>query len=219
MAARCSWTKSGIFRWSCSRNYCGSCKSRSSSAWAARTLVAWTFASWLPRIRTLPAWSRRSNFEWISITGSTSFRLRFRHCDMRLTDIPVLVAHFVEKFGARMSKQISMISKEAMRNLTYYSWPGNVRELQNFIERAVILTNGDVLQVPLLPSRTTSNAGPVTLQDAEREHLMKVLEESNWVVGGKHGAAARLGVARTTLMSKMKKRGVSRHMVRSQAAV
>ena len=138
---------------------------------------------------------------------------------MRLTDIPVLVAHFVEKFCARMSKQISMISEEAMRTLTSHSWPGNIRELQNFIERAVILTNGDVLHVPPLPSRTINNVGAVTLQDAEREHLLKILEESNWVVGGKHGAAARLGVARTTLMSKMKKRGVSRHMVRGHAVV
>jgi len=138
---------------------------------------------------------------------------------MRLTDIPVLVAHFVEKFCARMSKRISMISEEAMRTLTYHSWPGNIRELQNFIERAVILTNGDVLHVPPLPSRTINNVGAVTLQDAEREHLLKILEESNWVVGGKHGAAARLGVARTTLMSKMKKRGVSRHMVRGHAVV
>ena len=138
---------------------------------------------------------------------------------MRLTDIPVLVAYFVEKFCARMSKRISMISEEAMRNLTYHSWPGNIRELQNFIERAVILTNGDVLHVPPLPSRTINNVGAVTLQDAEREHLLKILEESNWVVGGKHGAAARLGVARTTLMSKMKKRGVSRHMVRGHAVV
>ena len=122
----------------------------------------------------------------------------------------MLVAHFVEKYGARMSKQISRIPKEAMETLMRYPWPGNIRELQNFIERAVILTNGDVLQVPPLPSRMPRRQRPVTLRDAERDHILKALEESNWVVGGKHGAAARLGVARTTLIGKMRKRGISR---------
>ena len=91
-----------------------------------------------------------------------------------------------------------------------HSWPGNIRELQNFIERAVILTKGQVLQLPPLPSRTLIPKEPSTLKDAERDHILKVLEESNWVVGGPTGAAARLGVARTTLISKMQKRGLSR---------
>jgi len=136
----------------------------------------------------------------------------------RLDDIPVLVAHFVQKFAGRMSKRISKTSRNAMDALMRYPWPGNIRELQNFIERAVILTKGDVLQIPPTPSRTMNAIEPVSLKDAERDHILKVLEESNWVVGGKNGAAARLGVARTTLISKMQKRGLSRVMAKSRFA-
>jgi len=135
----------------------------------------------------------------------------------RLDDIPLLVAYFVQKFGARMSKRISKASQSSMDALVHYPWPGNIRELQNFVERAVILTKGDVLQIPPMGSRTLSTPAPLNLKDAERDHILRVLEESNWVVGGKNGAAARLGVARTTLMSKMQKRGISRVMARSRS--
>lgn len=130
----------------------------------------------------------------------------------RLEDIPALVAHFVEQFAGRMSKQISKVSLRAIDNLVRYPWPGNIRELQNFVERAVILTNGDILQMPALPSRTWIRSEPVTLAEAERDHILKALQESNWVVGGAYGAAARLGVKRTTLIDKMRKRGLSREM-------
>jgi formate hydrogenlyase transcriptional activator len=128
----------------------------------------------------------------------------------RMEDIPLLVAHFVRKYARRMSKQISMIAKDAMDTLVRYPWPGNIRELQNFIERAVILTHSDVLEVPALPRCTSVRAEPVTLVEKERDHILRALEESNWVVGGKAGAAARLGVKRTTLIDKMRKRGLSR---------
>jgi transcriptional regulator with GAF, ATPase, and Fis domain len=131
----------------------------------------------------------------------------------RLEDIPTLVAHFVHQYAARMSKQVSKISKNSMDNLMRYQWPGNVRELQNFIERAVILTKGDLLQMPPLPSGTAIRGEPVTLAEAERDHILKALVESNWVVGGALGAAARLGLKRTTLIDKMHKRGLSREMV------
>lgn len=127
----------------------------------------------------------------------------------RTADIPALVAHFVQKFALRMSKQISKISEEVMDALLRYPWPGNIRELQNFIERAVILTKGDLLQLPALP-RGRVKAEAVTLEEAERDHILKTLEETNWVVGGKSGAAARLGIARTTLIGKMQKCGFSR---------
>jgi formate hydrogenlyase transcriptional activator len=124
----------------------------------------------------------------------------------RAQDIPLLVAYFVRKFGERMSKRISKLSKQAMEQLMRYPWPGNIRELQNAIERAVILTKGDILQPPhLAPIRSA----PVTLAEAEREHILKALEETGWVVGGAHGAAARLGVKRTTLIAKMLRRGLS----------
>jgi len=138
---------------------------------------------------------------------------------LRLDDIPLLVAHFVHKFAQQMTKQISKIPMHAMETLVRYPWPGNIRELQNLIERAVILTRGDVLQVPSLPSMTSIQTEPVTLAEADRDHILKVLDESNWVVGGSSGAAARLGIKRTTLIAKMKKLGVSREMARSRFAV
>lgn len=128
----------------------------------------------------------------------------------RAEDIPTLVAHFVNRFTERMGKQIVKIKSDALDALVRYSWPGNIRELQNIIERAVILTTGDVLQLPALPSISTVSHEPVTLEEAERDHILNALEESNWVVGGAAGAAARLGLKRTTLISKMRKRGVSR---------
>ena len=129
---------------------------------------------------------------------------------LRPDDIPMLVAHFVHKYGARMSKRISRISKDAMAALTRHPWPGNVRELQNFIERAVIVTNGDILQIPALPARLPIRTESMTLAEAEREHILHALEGSNWVVGGKAGAAARLGLKRTTLIEKIRRNGLSR---------
>jgi len=132
----------------------------------------------------------------------------------RLEDIPMLVAHFVQKYADRMAKQIPEIASDAMEALVRYPWPGNIRELQNFIERAVIVTDGDVVQLPPLPSSAAVQTGPVSLADAEREHILNALRESNWVVGGAAGAAARLGVKRTTLISKMRRRGLLRDMAK-----
>jgi len=134
----------------------------------------------------------------------------------RAEDIPMLVAHFVDKYAGRMSKRISKIAKDAMDDLVRNPWPGNIRELQNFIERAVILTQGDVLQISALPPSVRIPSGPVTLDEAERDHILKALEESDWVVSGKSGAAMRLGVKRTTLIDKMRKRGLSRAMVQGR---
>ena len=137
----------------------------------------------------------------------------------RVEDVPLLVTHFVEKFGTRMSKRISRISDHAMDALIRHNWPGNIRELQNYIERAVILTKGDVLQMPPLPSLMLSKTEPTTLADAERNHILKALEESNWIVGGKSGAAARLGLARTTLIAKIRKCGISRELFQTRLAM
>jgi formate hydrogenlyase transcriptional activator len=130
----------------------------------------------------------------------------------RLEDIPMLVAHFVHRYAERMGKRIEKITSGGMESLVRHPWPGNIRELQNFIERAVILTEGDVLQLSALPSSAAFPTEPVTLAEAERDHILNALRESNWVVGGATGAAARLGVKRTTLISKMRKRGLSRAM-------
>jgi transcriptional regulator with GAF, ATPase, and Fis domain len=130
----------------------------------------------------------------------------------RLEDIPMLVAHFVRTYAERMAKRIQTIPSSSMKALVRHPWPGNIRELQNFIERAVILTQGDVLRLPALPSIAAVTNEPVTLEEAERDHILNALQESNWVVGGARGAAARLGVKRTTLISKMRKRGLSKAM-------
>jgi formate hydrogenlyase transcriptional activator len=131
----------------------------------------------------------------------------------RVEDIPVLVRHFVQKFGMRMKKRIETIPSDAMKALQRYSWPGNVRELENFIERSVILTAGADLFVPLSELKhqpLSGNGAPITLEEAEREHILKVLRETNWTIGGAAGAAVRLGMKRTTLQSRMQKLGISR---------
>ncbi len=132
----------------------------------------------------------------------------------RADDIPLLVRHFAQKFAQRMKKRIETIPSEAMKALQAYHWPGNVRELENFIERAVILTQGSDLFVSLSELKRTpghvTKSGATTLEQAEREHILKALRESDWVIGGPAGAAARLGMKRTTLQSKMQKLGISR---------
>jgi formate hydrogenlyase transcriptional activator len=130
----------------------------------------------------------------------------------RPEDIPALVRYFAQKYARRMDRHIETIPSEAMEALTRWSWPGNVRELENFIERAVILTRGPVLQVPMGELRGAADTvgPPATLAAAERDHILRVLEETGWVIGGAKGAAAKLGMKRTTLQSKMRKLGISR---------
>jgi len=127
----------------------------------------------------------------------------------RTGDIPTLVRYFTQKYSRRMNKQIQTIPSAAMEALARYAWPGNVRELENLIERAVILTRGVSLEIPLVELHVAPQAAtPVTLEDAERDHIRRVLEQAAGVVGGPNGAAARLGMKRTTLQSKMKKLGI-----------
>jgi formate hydrogenlyase transcriptional activator len=131
----------------------------------------------------------------------------------RREDIPALVEHFVEIYAHRMGKPIEHIPPETMSALTSYQWPGNIRELQNFIERSVILTSGNVLRPPLESLESAPEAeslGAITLVDAEREHIRKILEQTRWVVGGPSGAAVRLGIKRSTLYFRMQKLGISR---------
>jgi formate hydrogenlyase transcriptional activator len=131
----------------------------------------------------------------------------------RRGDIPALVEHFVEIYSRRMDKKIEHIAPETMSALTSHPWPGNIRELQNFIERSVIVTSGNVLQPPIGSLQSCAGAeslGAVTLEDAEREHIRKILEQTRWVVAGPNGAAARLGIKRSTLYFRMQKLGISR---------
>jgi formate hydrogenlyase transcriptional activator len=131
----------------------------------------------------------------------------------RREDIPALVEHFVEIYARKMNKQIEHISPETMSAFISYHWPGNIRELQNFIERSVILSSGDVLCPPLASlnnADAVGSLGAVTLEDAERVHIRRTLEETRWVVAGPNGAAARLGIKRSTLYFRMQKLGISR---------
>jgi len=131
----------------------------------------------------------------------------------RREDIPALVEHYVEIYARRMGRQIEHIPPETMSALTSYQWPGNIRELQNFIERSVILTSGNALHPPLETLRSAAepeSLGPITLEDAERDHIRKTLEQTRWVVAGPNGAAARLGIKRSTLYFRMQKLGISR---------
>jgi transcriptional regulator with GAF, ATPase, and Fis domain len=131
----------------------------------------------------------------------------------RREDIPVLVTHFVEIFCRRMGKQIKHIAPETMSALSSHWWPGNIRELQNLIERAVILSNLGVLPNPL-PTTATKDAiispAATTLRDSERALILRTLEAVGWVIGGPKGAAAKLGLKRTTLICKMQKLGIFR---------
>jgi formate hydrogenlyase transcriptional activator len=130
----------------------------------------------------------------------------------RQQDIPALVRYFVEKYARRMNRAVETIPAETLELLVRYPWPGNIRELENLIERAVIVSPGPVLRVPLgeLKAPAEPAGENVTLREAEREHILRALEATNWVLAGPRGAAARLGVKRTTLQSRMRKLGVVR---------
>ena len=133
----------------------------------------------------------------------------------RREDVPLLVRHFVQQLGRKMGKRVEVIPSETMAVLAGYEWPGNIRELQNLVERAVILTSGPILRVPLDDLKVrTPGAGPAdasrTLREAERDHVLAVLVESRWVLGGPRGAAARLGLNRSTLQFRMKRLGILR---------
>jgi formate hydrogenlyase transcriptional activator len=130
----------------------------------------------------------------------------------RQGDIPLLVSHFVRKFAERQGKVVDCIPEDVMEALKSHDWPGNIRELQNFIERAVILTTGSALRPRLAELRMQTVSIEVrTLADAERAHIVATLRETNWVVGGPGGAAARLGLPRTSLIARMQRLGLGKN--------
>ena len=132
----------------------------------------------------------------------------------RQEDIPLLIWHFVQQYSRRMNKTIDTILPETMDVLISYHWPGNIRELQNLMERAVILSPGATLKVPVadlqIRATTASPKGHETLKEVERAHILAALESSNWVVSGPRGAAALLGLKRTTLQVRMERLGIRR---------
>lgn len=132
----------------------------------------------------------------------------------RAEDILLLARHFMTRYARRLGKVIETIPADTIRSLTRYPWPGNVRELEHFIERAVILTDGPVLHAPpfqlKMAAKSAEPSKESTLAEVEREHILRVLREANGIIGGPRGAAARLGLKRTTLGAKMRKLGISR---------
>ena len=136
----------------------------------------------------------------------------------RTEDIPHLVQHFVEKFSARLHKTIDVVPDDVIEVLKAHDWPGNIRELQNFIERAIVLSSGPVLRPTLTElqriTRQHSSTAVQTLAESARNHILEVLEQSGWMIGGRDGAAERLGLPRTTLIYKMRKLGIEAQRAR-----
>jgi formate hydrogenlyase transcriptional activator len=205
MAERYFWMRSATSR--SSQTSCCVCSRGSSNAWEARapanrcSLIAATN-------RDLERWLSSRNF------AKTFFRLNVFLMPAS-GSIFQAVNHFVQRFARRMNLTIETIPAETMAALKRYPWPGNIRELQNLIERAVILSHGPVLQVPLhdLDNRTAlrrDDGKDQTLEAAERAHILAILKETRWVLAGARGAAVRLGINRSTLQFRLKKLGIVR---------
>jgi formate hydrogenlyase transcriptional activator len=165
--------------------------------------------------RELPAMVRQMTFREDLYYRLNVFPIGVPPLRHRAEDVPTLVRHFTNLYARRMNRQIDEIPAETMEALVRYAWPGNVRELQNFIERAVILSPHKVLRAPVseLEPLHGHSAAPATLNglaQAERDAILRALEASSWVIGGKRGAAARLGMKRTSLVYRMQKLGITR---------
>jgi formate hydrogenlyase transcriptional activator len=134
----------------------------------------------------------------------------------RRTDIPLLVEYFVSKHAKQMGKRITSVPKKTMEALISWKWAGNIRELENFIERSVILTSGSVLTAPIAELSTGEVPPESTLEEIEREHVLRAVRESGGHLGGAGGAAARLGLHRTTLQSKLKRMDIDHRNYRDE---
>ena len=171
--------------------------------------------------RDLPAMVKQGTFREDLYYRLKVFPIQVPAVRQRTEDIPRLVRHFTALYAQRMNKRIDVISPETMDALVRYQWPGNVRELQNFIERAVILSPQSMLRAPVselepfLP-RKESNLPMNGLAQVERDHIVRALEASNWVIGGRNGAAERLGMKRTSLVYRMKKLRITRPATAAQ---
>jgi formate hydrogenlyase transcriptional activator len=165
--------------------------------------------------RDLPAMVKQGTFREDLYYRLKVFPIQVPPLRQRAEDIPRLVRHFTSLYSQRMNKRIDEIPPDTMQALVRYQWPGNIRELQNFIERAVILSPQSTLRAPVselepFPAPTKSAAPINGLAEVERDHILRALEASNWVIGGQSGAAARLGMKRTSLVYRMKKLHISR---------
>lgn len=145
------------------------------------------------------------------------FPLQLPSLRERQNDIPLLAKHFARKYSALHRKSVTRIGSSTLESLSTYKWPGNVREIQHVIERAVIVSQGPVLTIDGFetPSSSHEPATPGTMAEAERAHILNILSQTNWVLAGRHGAATRLGMKRSTLQHRMKKLGILRPARRS----
>jgi transcriptional regulator with GAF, ATPase, and Fis domain len=165
--------------------------------------------------RNLAEMTKRGEFRNDLYYRLNVFPIHLPSLRARREDIPALVKHFVEVSSRRTGMSIEHIPEETMDALRSYPWPGNIRELQNLIERAVILSNDGILPNPLPVKEAGSSSlsdTPATLKEIERDLILRTLEDHQWMVGGTEGAAAKLGLKRTTLIAKMQKFGISRPM-------
>lgn len=166
--------------------------------------------------RDLAAMVKRGEFRSDLYYRLNVFPLHLPPLRERREDIPLLVNHFVRKYASRMKRSAETVPRPTMEKLVSLPWPGNVRELQNIIERGVILSRGSVLEVPLpdLPPHSTPaqdlSSGPSTLEAVERNHILRILRSTRWVIGGPSGAAAHLGLNRSTLNARMRKLEIRR---------
>jgi formate hydrogenlyase transcriptional activator len=166
--------------------------------------------------RDLTEMMKRGEFRTDLYYRLNIFPIRIPPLHERREDIPMLVQYFMQKYARRMGKRIETVPPATMQKLVDWSWPGNVRELQNMIERGVILSRGFVLEIPLTELEQSAvmapgdNNGGATLEAVERDHILQALRHSGWVVGGPSGAAARLGLNRSTLNARMRKLEIRR---------
>ena len=165
--------------------------------------------------RDLPAMVKQGTFREDLYYRLKVFPIQVPALRQRTEDIPRLVRHFTALYAQRMNKRIDVIPADTMDALARYPWPGNIRELQNFIERAVILSPQSILRAPIselepFQPHKGSNVPMNGLAEVERDHILRALEASNWVIGGQSGAAARLGMKRTSLVYRMKKLRIRR---------
>ena len=168
----------------------------------------------------LPAMVRRGQFRTDLYYRLNVFPVTVPPLRERREDIRELVWHFVDKYARRIGKQIDHIPAETLHAFDSYAWPGNIRELQNLVERAVILVTNGTLPNPLPPSdciHTVKNAAPGTFKESQRALILRALEACGWIIGGQQGAAAKLGLKRTTLITKMRHFGITRPNPTSEA--
>ena len=213
--ARSFWTKSATSLSNYKRNCCAFCRSRSLKDWGATALIRWTSGSSPRRTAIWPGMVKQGTFREDLYYRLKVFPIHIPALRQRTEDIPELVRHFLALYSRRMNKTIDKIPSETMDALVRYRWPGNIRELQNFIERAVILSPQSVLRAPVaelepFQAKRGAEVAISGLAEVERDHIVRALEASDWVVGGRNGAAARLGMKRTSLVYRMQKLGISR---------